>query len=90
MSKHQRQQSFPNPPLSYTTFDHQRNSDSQERPNATNAVQQERYKQGYQMETERTAALVGKDLDVFATGAVSLNGMYKHQPKSLNIVPSQS
>jgi hypothetical protein len=36
------------------------------------------------------ANLVGKDLDVFATGAVSLNDIYKHQPKSLNIVPSQS
>jgi hypothetical protein len=34
--------------------------------------------------------LLGKDLDVFATGAVSLNDIYKHQPKSLNIVPSQS
>jgi hypothetical protein len=29
-------------------------------------------------------------IDVFATGAVSLNDIYKHQPKSLNIVPSQS
>jgi hypothetical protein len=36
-----------------------------------------------------TANVVGKDLDVFATGAVSLNDIYKHQPKSLNIVPSQ-
>jgi hypothetical protein len=33
--------------------------------------------------------MVGKDLDVFATGAVSLNDIYKHQPKRLNIVPSQ-
>jgi hypothetical protein len=33
--------------------------------------------------------VVGKDLDLFSTGAVSLNDIYKHQPKSLNIVPTQ-
>jgi hypothetical protein len=35
------------------------------------------------------ANVMGKDHDLFATGAVSLNDIYKHQPKSLNIVPSQ-
>jgi hypothetical protein len=35
------------------------------------------------------ANVVGKDLDLFSTGAVSLNDIYKHQPKSLNIVPTQ-
>jgi hypothetical protein len=35
------------------------------------------------------ANVVGKDLDLFSTGAVSLNDIYKHQPKSPNIVPTQ-
>jgi hypothetical protein len=33
--------------------------------------------------------VVGKDLDLFSTGAVSLDDIYEHQPKSLNIVPTQ-
>jgi hypothetical protein len=33
---------------------------------------------------------VGKDLDIFAIGAVSLNHIYTHQPKTVNIICSQS
>jgi hypothetical protein len=33
---------------------------------------------------------VGKDLDIFAIGAVSLNHIYTHQPKIVNIISSQS
>jgi hypothetical protein len=31
---------------------------------------------------------VGKDLDIFAIGAVSLNNIYTHQPKIVNIICS--
>jgi hypothetical protein len=36
------------------------------------------------------ANAVGKDLDVFAIGAVSLNHLYTHQPKIVNIICSKS
>jgi hypothetical protein len=34
------------------------------------------------------ANAVGKDLDIFAIGALSLNHIYTHQPKSVNIICS--
>jgi hypothetical protein len=33
---------------------------------------------------------VGKDLDIFALGTVSLNNIYTHQPKIVNNVCSYS
>jgi hypothetical protein len=33
---------------------------------------------------------VGKDVDVFAIGAVSRNHIYTHQPNIVNIISSQS
>jgi hypothetical protein len=35
------------------------------------------------------ANAVGKDLDIFAIGAVSLNHIYNHQPKIINNICSQ-
>jgi hypothetical protein len=32
--------------------------------------------------------MVGKDLDIFAVGALSLNHIYTHQPKIVNIICS--
>jgi hypothetical protein len=36
------------------------------------------------------ANVVGKDLDIFAIGAVSFNHIFTHQPKIGNIICSQS
>jgi hypothetical protein len=36
------------------------------------------------------ANVIGKDLDIFAIGIVSLNHIYTHQPKIVNVIYSQS